>query len=327
MGQTFKRKNLEFKLVLTVMGKVTHVVMTGGTLEITDTMGFYGRYIQRVVLGEKQHIVEMKTDRFKFYIDFDLKDAEQMQDERAIQIFKEWESVIEGPVYAAKAPCRIVDGQWKSGFHLIWPDRVVSKQGYTKLRNSAVMKTPDLADFIDTPSSGLRMLWSHKHPVGKPYVPFVSIFKGQVKHLDPSPNVNMLSKFSIRADSLLPVTSDDKQSDTALEMFIRKHVKGQDACNIKRILANKQGTVIQTDSTYCENLGGRHKSNHIWFLVKNGILYQKCHCQCDVKRLKGVTCNKFVGTGHVIPPSILESLDPESDAETEDGPVNILSMF
>ena len=307
------------------MGKVTHVIMTGGTLEITDTLGFYGRYIQRVVLGERQYIVEMKTEKFKFYIDFDFKGSEAMHDDRALKIFKDWESVIQGPVYVAKAPARIVDGEWKSGFHLVWPDRVVSKQTYTKLRNSAVLKTPELSDFIDVPSSGLRMLWSHKNPVGKPYVPFVSIYKGVVTLLDTSPNVNMLSKFSIRADSN-GASENENSTDSALEEFIRKHVKGQEACNIKKILTNKQGIVVQTDSTYCENLGERHKSNHIWFLIKGGKIYQKCHCKCDVKRSKGVTCSKFSGTGHILPPSILESLDPE-DEEYEDVEINILDMF
>lgn len=307
------------------MGKVTHVVMTGGTLEITDTIGFYGRYIQRVVLGEKQHIVELKTDKFKFYIDFDLKDDEPMSDSRAISIFKDWESEIRGPVYVAKAPARIVDGQWKSGFHLVWPERTVTKQGYTKLRNSAVLKTPQLADFIDVPSSGLRMLWSHKHPVGKPYVPFVSILRGTVQTLDPTPNLNMLVTFSIRSDSLEHSTTDNS-ADSALEEFIRKHIRGQEACNVKKILTNKQGIIVQSDSTYCENLGDRHKSNHVWFIIKNGKIHQKCHCKCDIKRLKGVTCSKFIGTGHILPPSILESLEPESDTEDNDE-TNILDMF
>ena len=325
MGQTIERENLEFSVVVTVMGKITHVVMTGGTLEVVDTVGFYGRYIQRVVLGQKQHIVEMKTDKFKFYIDFDLKDDEPMQDDRALQIFRDWESVIPGPVYIAKTPARIVDGKWKSGFHLIWPDRVVTKQVYAKLRNSAILKTPEFADFIDVPSSGLRMLWSHKHPVGKPYIPFVSIMHGVIHTLNPTPDVNMLVKFSIRVEDQ---TSDvqSPNTDSALEEFIRKHVKGQEACNIKRMITNKQGIVVQTDSTYCENLGGRHKSNHVWFLIKNGQIHQKCHCKCDVKRLKGVTCSKFSGTGHILPPSILSSLEPE-DEEGQDEEFNILEMF
>jgi hypothetical protein len=305
------------------MGKVTHVVMTGGTLEISDEKEFHGRYIQRILTGSRQHIVELKTENFKFYIDFDLKLDEKLSDEEAVQLFKGWESVVQGPVYVAKAPVRIVEGKWKCGFHLIWPDRVVTKQTYTKLRNSIVIKSPEYSDFIDSPSSGLRMLWSHKHPVGKPYAPFIRIHNGSVSHLDTSPNTQMLEKFTIRSAEC--ETATVSSSTDLLEQFIRKNIKGQGACNVKKLVSHKQGTIVQTDSSYCENLRDVHRSNHIWFMIKNNLISQRCHCKCDVTRKSGKKCKDFVGKSHILPPSILEELDPVSVDDQDE--TNILAMF
>lgn len=322
MGKTYKWNSLELYGQCIVMGKVTHVVMTGGTLEITDEKEFHGRYIQRILTGTRQHIVELKTEKFKFYIDFDLKLDSQFSDEDAVSLFKSWESVVQGPVYVAKAPARIVDGKWKCGFHLIWSEKVVTKQTYSKFRNSILIKSPEFSEFIDSPSSGLRMLWSHKHPVGKPYTPFLHIHKGHVSSLDPIPNVTMLEKFSIRS-SETECTQDNSSTDL-LEDFIRKNIRGQSSCNIKRIISNKSGTIVQTDSSYCENLRDFHKSNHIWFMIKNSVISQRCHCKCDIQRRSGTKCKDYIGKGYILPPSIIEDLEPEVDDQDE---TNILDMF
>ena len=310
------------------MGKVTHTLMNGGTLQILNIDDFHRRYMERAISGEKQYLVELKTDPFKFYIDFDYKDDYPLEDSVALGMFKAWEQAVPGPVYVAKSPARVVDGLWKSGFHLVWPERTVTKGVYTRLRNSIVLKTPDVADFIDSPTSGLRMLWSHKFPVGKPYVPWVKIQKGGfISILDQNPNVQMLNMFSIRAPENTE-TEDTTSSGSvdALENFIRKHVRGHSACNVKKLLRKGTDIVVQTDSTYCENLGDHHRSNHIWFLIRGGKLFQKCHCKCDVVRKKGKKCKDFTGTPYVIPQSVLEDLHPESDSE-EEQIVDVMRLF
>ncbi len=313
------------------MGKVTHTLMNGGTLQILNIDDFHRRYMERAILGEKQYIVELKTDPFKFYIDFDYKADYPLEDSVALGMFKAWEQAVPGPVYVAKSPPRVVDGLWKSGFHLVWPERTVTKGVYTRLRNSIVLKTPEMADFIDSPTSGLRMLWSHKFPVGKPYVPWVKIQKGGfVSDLDQNPNVQMLNLFSIRSSEKASSETDERSesSSDALENFIRRFVKGHAACNVKKVLRKGSDMVVQTDSTYCENLGDHHRSNHVWFLIRGGKLSQKCHCKCDVVRKKGKKCKDFTGTPHVVPQSILEELDPESDEESAGvEPINILQLF
>lgn len=317
----------EHRLVMTN----THVMMNGGTMQVQDSKKFWSSYIEKVITGEKQYIVEMKLEKFKFYVDFDYKSGAPISDDEAKELFTQWEQTIRGPVYVARTPSRVVDGFWKSGFHLIWSEKPIKKQGYTRLRNALIIKTPEVAKFIDTPTSGLRMLWSHKYPTGKPYVPWIRIEKGVISHLETTPNVTMLDKFSIQAlssseDVLHTDQASISESESKLEAFIRKHIRGQGSCNIKKILRTKAGDIcVQTDSSYCENLGSSHKSNHVWFLIRNDRIYQKCHCTCDVKRRFGVTCKKFTGKAHIVPSSILDEIEaPEEEVDDE---INILDLF
>lgn len=313
------------------MTTTTHVMMNGGTLKVSDKDKFFSAYLEKVITGNKQYMVEMKMDQFKFYIDFDLKtEGSPISDDDVLEIFKQWEEAVKGPVYIAKTQPRIVDGFWKSGFHLIWTNRVVKKQTYTRFRNSIILKTPEMAKFVDTPTSGLRMLWSHKYPVGKPYVPWIKIHQGKIEHLNPEPNLKMLEIFSIQCkqeESLqTPSTSKTEETSSRLEDFIRKNIRGQENCNVKKILRTKGGDIcVQTDSSFCENLGGMHKSNHVWFLIQSNRIQQKCHCTCDVKRKFGVTCKKFSGRKYIVPSSILEEIE-EVPFET-DGSENILDFF
>jgi hypothetical protein len=300
--------------------------MTGGTLQITNNDDFFRRYVEKVLTGEKQYIVELKTDTFKFYIDFDFKASEPLDDATATTYFIEWEKAVTGPVYIAKARPRLVDGLWKSGYHLIWPNKTVTKATYARMKNSIVLKTsPDVAEYIDEPTSGLRMLWSHKYPVGKPYIPWISIHNSKITNLETTPNSNMLKNFSIQAPHDEEVNNEPAESNEALENFIRKYIRGHEACNVKRIIRKGNDLIIQTDSTFCENLGGTHKSNHVWFLIRDGKIHQKCHCKCDVVRRKGKKCKDFTGIPHRIPTSILEELEPEPDDESEI--INVLEAF
>lgn len=307
------------------MGKITHTIMNGGTLEISNLEDFHKRYVEKILTGEKQYIVELKTDPFKFYIDFDYKGSETLAEDSALEIFKQWEESVSGPVYVARARPRMVDGLWKSGFHLVWPERTVTKATYTRYKNSIVLSTPSVKEFIDEPTSGLRILWSHKHPVGKPYLPWICIHKGVVKHLETVPNSTMLSRFSIRASEETTGDQERSESSEALENFIRKYIRGHSACNVKKILKRGEDLVIQTDSTYCENLGDRHKSNHVWFIIHDGKISQKCHCKCDVVRKKGKKCKDFTGTPYRLPLSVLEDLQPDVEEEFER--IDIMTAF
>lgn len=94
-----------------------------------------------------------------------------------------------------------------------------------------------------------------------------------------------------------------------IEMFVNKHMKGQENTKIKKILKWKDHFLIEADSKFCENLNRNHSSNRIYFFV-HGIhktICQKCFCTCETTegRRHGF-CKDFSGRVNQLPPQICE---------------------
>ena len=105
-----------------------------------------------------------------------------------------------------------------------------------------------------------------------------------------------------------------------LEAFIRQNLEGQSNSKITKMFKGKgkDGALfISTDSSYCENLGRKHTSNHIWFLV-NGEknICQRCFCNCDTMagRKRGM-CKDFSGKTHELSQSIIKLLYPNKKSD------------
>ena len=96
-----------------------------------------------------------------------------------------------------------------------------------------------------------------------------------------------------------------------LETYIRANMKGQDQARIGKIFKDEKGGAyfVSTDSSYCENVGGKHSSNHVWFLITDVKISQKCFCRCEILRKKGF-CKDFTGREHELSPSIVKLLYP-----------------
>lgn len=97
-----------------------------------------------------------------------------------------------------------------------------------------------------------------------------------------------------------------------LETFIRINLEGQINSRVIKIFKNKNIFYVQTDSKYCENLKRPHNSNHVWFIINNCKIAQKCFCTCETKegRKKGY-CKDFTGREHNLNKTIVEILFPE----------------
>ena len=69
------------------VGPGTHVLMDGGILSVPpeETLQFYERYISLVNSGTKLYVVEQKTNNFKFFVDFDYKAPEKLEDPDLLQ--------------------------------------------------------------------------------------------------------------------------------------------------------------------------------------------------------------------------------------------------
>tara|TARA_R110002072_G_scaffold34480_2_gene103087 strand:- start:410 stop:1630 length:1221 start_codon:yes stop_codon:yes gene_type:complete len=80
-----------------------------------------------------------------------------------------------------------------------------------------------------------------------------------------------------------------------VETFIRKYLTGQESSRVLKIFKYKKTFLVKTNSRYCENINRNHSSNHVWFLIKDGIICQKCFCRCETMKDRKKFCKDFIG--------------------------------
>lgn len=280
-------------------GPGTHVLMDGGILDVPigETDAFYVAYIAAVRQNKRVYVVEQKTDIFRFFVDLDYKALELIDEGVLMDVLQKMCDVVPGRCLVARAPPRLIeDGLLKCGFHIHWPDTNVTRPEALAYRTRILMELdgPEWAEFIDASvygGSGLRMLWSHKKPIGDPYVPWEP---GQPA---PEPDLETLRLFSIRTAESRPTTLDTGSHD-ALEQYIQKYIPGHERLRVKRVGQKGEYKWVQTDSRFCANIGAEHKSNHVWFSVYGDRICQMCH-DAD-------TCHGYVGREYLLSPSIVD---------------------
>jgi len=280
--------------------------MDGGILYVPpeETDEFFREYIQTIKSGQKLYVVEQKTPRFKFFIDFDYKDPEKLSDDDILNFCKIIHSAtgsVSDCLVARTKPRPVKEGI-KTGVHIHWPDLIVDRTDALKLRTKIILALGDgpwetIIDPMVYGGSGLRMLWSHKKPSGDPYIPWRSIHG---REFSKEPDSEILRLFSVRVNGSESSTYSEPVKIGGIEEFIQKYIKGQHKTRVKKIHKHEHdGWYVQTDSTFCENINREHKSNHVWFSIRSGRISQKCFDE---------TCCKFSGQEHILPPSIGEQL-------------------
>jgi len=110
---------------------------------------------------------------------------------------------------------------------------------------------------------------------------------------------------------------EDTELSARLETFIRQYLEGQSEARINKIFKHEKVYLVGTTSSYCENLGRKHNSNHIWFLVNEECIRQRCFCQCEtLQGRRNGFCKDFSGKKHSLPPTLLNLLFPIKKADT-----------
>jgi len=286
-------------------GPGTHVLMDGGILSVPpeETLQFYEACVSLVNSGTKLYVVEQKTELFKFFVDFDYKAPEKLDDAELLQFCSIIQGAVPGRCVIARARVRPVgDGLLKSGVHIHWPDLIVSRTDALNLRSKIITSLGDgpwdqVIDASVYGGSGLRMLWSHKKPAGDPYVPWRAL-DGQ--EFSKAPNVETLALFAVRTDETTRPT-ELLQNTAGLERFVQRYLEGQGRAHIKKVQRNEHdGWFAQTDSKWCANIKREHNSNHVWFSIHSGRISQKCLDE---------ECREFQGPKLILPPSIVEQLE------------------
>ena len=231
---------------------------------------------------------------------------------------RDWSKVIDDSVYGN------IDKQTKgSGFRMLWSHKT--------------------AKHIECNGRGCVVCRSGKI-IESSYLP---IFTYKNKHLEPvdtDPSLPILIMSLIRTTNRTTVNIDkpitkqtkfatvvkntftpkqskneftDLEGKAYLETYIRKNMMGQNNSRILKMFKNECSYFVQTDSKYCENLRGEHSSNHIWFIINDKTISQKCFCKCDtIKGRQNGLCKNFSGQKHVLTPTIIGHLYPKKITQT-----------
>lgn len=126
---------------------VTHFMLDGGKLDLTeDYTTFQEIYAKNI--NHKNCIVELKTEFFKLFIDFDVLCKEDFDMECYIKLIQDVITII----YGCKHKCIITKADKdkeikrddiiyiKKGYHLHWPDIVVDKETALRIRKYIVIR-------------------------------------------------------------------------------------------------------------------------------------------------------------------------------------------
>ena len=168
--------------------QTTHYRMDGGKLAIDPVMTeeFLKAYAAALDAGEVLSVVERRTDVYKMHYDLDVLDTQPWSEEQIVSVLKEVRTAMAEcfpPERALDlfrtvvlvAPPKQVNGMWKTGVHVIYPDlQVDSAMGLT-LRKMAVLRLnrlqrrveplnawDDVLDRCVHVANGLRMVGSVK---------------------------------------------------------------------------------------------------------------------------------------------------------------------
>ena len=316
-------------------GKSTsHVSMRGGVHYVPPDResDFFRLYCNLVRQGNRLHLVEQcNTNEFKFFLDIDYKSQEALTISDVEKLTMDICKLVDGGKCLILVANPKQQGDlWKSGIHMIWYEYVVDYDQAMEARNKLVQDLPpgkDWENILDTSvyRGGLRLPWSWKYnrkteKEEVAYLPLCIVTERfSVREVDQAPDEALLKLSSIRMSSSgkregrfskKDVENSIQDISTCMdyEKFIRLNVQGNKKTIVKNIMKRDKYFIIDTNSHYCENKGGIHNGNRIYFVVNSdGMMYHKCFCRCDISRRKGF-CADFKGTIYRLPGPLWKKL-------------------
>lgn len=270
----------------------THLLMTGGKLNVQDNSKFISEYHDAVQKNEKMSIVEKidKGLRFKMFFDIDNKQPVDDVPEFITQLMVDSEKI------KPNLMAIICVGQGTHGFHIIF-------QRWNVDSNEANAFVSKLKYDIDTSvyNTGLRMPFSIKRDVEQFYYPKYLWKDSSLTALeqDDMYDIRLLEGCCIRTQyknkySPLPVIEQSKSAKNIMTNFIRSINSGYKDANILSLKKIKNYITCLSDSKYCMNINSHHGKNHVYFVISNKVMYQKCHC-------KKYNCENFKSKSFNVP--------------------------
>ena len=293
----------------------SHFIMNGGVLKVPWEQNgtFFDQYIHDIRRNKKLCYVEKRTEKFKFFIDLDYEEESVVEDSYIIHICMCVCEIVGETCYSAIAPPRQTSKGIKCGFHLHWPNHIVTSTEANKIRNTLCVKYPGISKYVDASvynGSGLRMLWSYKYQNQchyPPYIPWKVIgTQGVISTFSTNtePSVSLLELYSIRTNHTQPQIQPSHKTGffPKLEEHINKYMVGYEDARVLKVGRTRDdcGFYVQTNSKYCENIKKNHTSNHVWLLITNNRIQSMCHDN---------DCKGSSGKEYFISPSIVNELE------------------
>lgn len=310
-------------------GVLTHTLMNGGSLSVPkcDSNDFFKTMVECMTKKEKLYVVELKTPKFKMFMDVDYVGETELSRDEIVDIIHKIHQVIPGRCVSAIAKPKKKDSLIKSGIHIHWPDLTVTKSRAIELMNDVLATDEPFTKFIDDSvykGSGLRMLWCYKK--GRcgdegPYEPFYDASAQKFFVNTHVPKFSLLKLFSIRVESsvdedlkVLNVPEEDLERFIHTCVDTERRMKGiredADTTKITKITRQNNHVFIQTMSKFCLNKKQCHKSNHVYYVVEvdKKEFYQRCFDD---------ECKKYQGTRHRVPMRIMDRIVQEAPPQVE----------
>jgi len=138
-----------------------------------------------------------------------------------------------------------------------------------------------------------------------------------VKIVEPENTISTIKKSEgkfTRAQTKCEISN--QEISILLETFIRQYLEGQKNVRINKIFKHDSIYLVGTNSSYCENIKRSHNSNHIWFLVSETCIQQKCFCKCEtLQGRRDGFCKDFSGRRHIMNPTLVNLLFPNKKCD------------
>lgn len=317
----------------------THLLLDGGKLRVPDEShaSFLNAYASSVVRfpDRRPCIVELRTRVFKFFVDFDTRFESLAAAEAARDLAEPMLGVLRR-VCASVAACgaeaevdpgealvcsgREVGEDNKLGFHVVWPDLLVTAPTARRIRDRLVAdlaSTPpaelgiqgtweSVADASVYKSNGLRLPWSAK---GRATDRFYEL-RGRVRASGElvacsvttvsalRDAVHALSIRTFNKDPTLALggAEDDEASTDEGRAWTAKSLaaysdllpKVAAALPVQFVGSKFTGAMVadhcvmlRSTARYCFNLGRAHRTNNVYFMLTRRGVCQRCYCRCE----------------------------------------------
>ena len=344
----------------------THLLLDGGKWRIPDEahgalINAYAASLARCP-DRRPCVVELRTPVFRMFVDLDTRFATSDQAERAKAggiapvLQRVCAAVAPGQVAlvcAASAAKREAAAEHKMGFHVVWPDVLVTARTAIALRDRIVAALqadpPDLGivgswdtivDATVYKSSGLRLPWSAK---GKGDDRFYELAFRVDTDATLSPQRagtvsevrQALMQLTIRtlgASPTIDLGVPDPPEEQEERHWTSKSIAAYAdvlprlaAClpvqfvgqRFTSVLEAEHCVMLRSTARYCFNLGRAHRTNNVYFMLTKRGVCQRCYCRCetDEGRKYGM-CKDFTSDVWPVPREVLTAFFPaEPDAK------------